>query len=201
MNSTSLRNLTKKTLFLVSLATAKRVSELQALSRKVALQEFLAKTERAFNHLPREFRLKSLRPLVDPDDQKRLLCPVRALTYMLERSKNFSHKPRNLFISPSNTAKPLSKNALSFLLKEIILQAHESFPEEFQQPLKIRAHDIRGIATLLNLSRNHSFMAILEAASWKTPSVFANHYLKDLERIDGDTYSLGPIVAADDIVR
>ncbi|MPC77830.1 hypothetical protein E2C01_072297 [Portunus trituberculatus] len=120
---------------------------------------------------------------------------------MLERSKNFSHKPRNFFISPSNTAKPLSKNALSFLLKEIILQAHESFPEELQQPLKVRARDIRRIATSLNLSRNHSFTAILEAASWKTPSVFANHYLKDLERIDGETYYLGPIVAAGDIVH
>ncbi|MPC78058.1 hypothetical protein E2C01_072532 [Portunus trituberculatus] len=159
------RNHTKKTLFLVSQATAKRVSELQALSRRVASQgedliisyvpEFLAKTERAFNRLPREFRLKSFTPLVAPDDQERLLCPVRVLTYMLERSKNFSHKPRNLFISPSNTAKPFSKNALLFLLKEIILQAHESFPEELQQPLKLRAHDIRGIATLLNLSQNH----------------------------------------------
>ncbi|MPC69555.1 hypothetical protein E2C01_063783 [Portunus trituberculatus] len=119
---------------------------------------------------------------------------------MLERSKNFSHKPRNLFLSPSNTAKPLSKNALSFLLKEIILQK-SSFPEELQQPLKVRAHDIRGITTSLNLSQNHSFTAILEAASWKTPSVFVNHYLKDLERIDGDSYFLGPIVAAGDIVR
>ncbi|MPC69554.1 hypothetical protein E2C01_063782 [Portunus trituberculatus] len=86
MNSASFRNFIKKTLFLVSLATAKRVSKLQALSRRVASQgedlilsylpEFLAKTERAFNRLSREFRLKSLTPLVGPDDQERLLCPV-----------------------------------------------------------------------------------------------------------------------------
>lgn len=210
LRSASFRDLTKKSLFLVSLATAKRVSELQALSRRVASQgedlllsylpEFLAKTERAYNLLPREFRLKSLAPLVGSDDEERLLCPVRALNYILERTKGISPKPRNLFVSPSNNSKPLSKNALSFLLKETILQAHQAFPEELQQPLRVRAHDIRGIATSLNLCRNHSFNSILEAASWKTPSVFANHYLKDLERIEGDTFSLGPIVAAGDIV-
>ena len=36
LESVSLRALTKKTLFLVSLATAKRVSEIQALSKTVA---------------------------------------------------------------------------------------------------------------------------------------------------------------------
>ena len=210
LRSASFRDLTKKSLFLVSLASAKRVSELQALLRRVTSQgedlllsylpEFLAKTEKASNLLPREFRLKSLASLVGPNDEERLLCPVRALNYILERTKGISPKPRNLFVSPSNTSKPLSKNALSFLLKETILQAHQSFPEELQQPLKVRAHDIRGIATSLNLSRNHSFNSILEAASWKTPSVFANHYLKDLERIEGDTFSLGPVVAAGDIV-
>ena len=56
LESVSLRALTKKTLFLVSLATAKRVCEIQALSKTVAaigndlvvsfLPHFIAKTER-----------------------------------------------------------------------------------------------------------------------------------------------------------
>ncbi|MPC38786.1 hypothetical protein E2C01_032302 [Portunus trituberculatus] len=137
MNSASFRNLTKKTLFLFSLATAKRVSELQALSSQGEdliisyLPEFLAKTERAFNHLPREFQLKSLTPLVGRDDQERLLCPVQALTYMLERSKNFSHKPRNLFISPSNTAKPLLRMPCHFFSKKSSSRLMSSFQRNF----------------------------------------------------------------------
>ena len=65
LSSLSLRELTKKVLFLVSLATAKRVSELQALSSYVSFSssgacvacvpEFLAKTESALNPLPRSF--------------------------------------------------------------------------------------------------------------------------------------------------
>ena len=210
LSSASLRVLTKKALFLVSLATAKRVSELQALSRHVASQgedlllsylpEFVAKTESAARPLPREFRLKSLSSLVGPDEEERLLCPVRALQYVLVRTKGLSPRPRNLFVSPSNPSRPLSKNALSFLLKETITEAHQSLPEDMLQTLKVKAHDIRGIATSLNLSRNHCFSTILEAASWRTPSVFANHYLKDVERREGDVFSLGPVVAAGDIL-
>ena len=58
------------TLFLLSLATAKRVGELQALSRCVSFSsssaslsyvpEFVAKTESAIRPLPRSFEVKSL---------------------------------------------------------------------------------------------------------------------------------------------
>ena len=63
--TSSLRSLTQKVLFLLSLATARRVGELQAMSRDVSfsdsdaflscLPEFRAKTESAVNPLPRSF--------------------------------------------------------------------------------------------------------------------------------------------------
>ena len=63
--SKDLRTVTRKVLFLLALATEKRVSELQALSRSVAfcgkdlslsyLPEFVAKTESECNPLPRSF--------------------------------------------------------------------------------------------------------------------------------------------------
>ena len=70
LESVSLRTLTKKTLFLVSLAMAKRVSEIQALSKTVAAigndlvmsfqPHFIAKTEHADAPVPRSFRVLSL---------------------------------------------------------------------------------------------------------------------------------------------
>ena len=70
LESVSLRALTKKTLFLVSLVTAKRVSEIQALSKTVAaigndlvvsfLPHFIAKTEHVDAPVPRSFRVLSL---------------------------------------------------------------------------------------------------------------------------------------------
>ena len=69
LSSTLLRDLTRKTLFLVALAMAKRVGELQALSRIVSFSsssaglsyvpEFLAKTETAVCPLPRTFAIQS----------------------------------------------------------------------------------------------------------------------------------------------
>ena len=71
LGSCDWRNLTKKTLFLVALATAKRIGELQAISHSISFQsedaflsylpEFVAKTETLKNPVPRSFKLKSLK--------------------------------------------------------------------------------------------------------------------------------------------
>ena len=68
LSSSSLRDLMQKVLFLVSLATARRVGELQAVSQEVSfsgfdvflsyLPEFRAKTESSVNPLPRSFRVQ-----------------------------------------------------------------------------------------------------------------------------------------------
>ena len=73
-------------MFLLSLATAKRVGELQALSHSVAFQgndislsyvaEFVAKTESEQNPLPRFFLVRSLEDFVGDLPEHRLLCPV-----------------------------------------------------------------------------------------------------------------------------
>ena len=71
LENASLRALIKKTLFLVSLATAERAGELQALSKRLAaigndlmvsyLSHFVAKTERADAPIPCSFRILLLR--------------------------------------------------------------------------------------------------------------------------------------------
>ena len=80
-------------LFLVSLATAKRVGELQALSRVVPrsgddlilsyLPLFVAKTESPSNPVPRFVRLCSLGDFAKGLEEGSLLCPVRALSIYL----------------------------------------------------------------------------------------------------------------------
>ena len=89
LTSRDLCVVTMKVLFLLSLAPAKRVSELQALSWKVAFQgndislsylpEFVAKTESEHNPLPRLFFVRSLEDFVGDLPEDRLLSPVRAI--------------------------------------------------------------------------------------------------------------------------
>ena len=100
LSNASLRDITRKTLFLVALATAKRVGELQALSRIVSFSsssaglsyvpEFVAKTETATRPLPCTFEVKSLGDFAAGLPEELLLCPVRSLSaYVPPRAQYF----------------------------------------------------------------------------------------------------------------
>ena len=122
----SLWNLTKKVLFLVALATAKCVGELQAVSRTVSfihqdaclsyVPKFVAKTETFSNPLPCSFLVKPLSDFAVGLEDEVLLCPVRALHISLRRTDSFSPLPRCLFLSPRRSSRSMSKNAISFFL-------------------------------------------------------------------------------------
>ena len=95
---------------MVSLATAKRVGKLQALSKRVAaigddlmvsyLPHFIAKTERADAPVPRSFRFLSLREFAGDLEEGSLLCPVRALNLYLRRIQSFVVRAHTLLVSP-----------------------------------------------------------------------------------------------------
>ena len=162
----------------------------------------MAKTESVTNPLPREFVIKSLASVVGESDEERLLCPVRALKHYFSRTKRFELRPRNLFVSTRDTLKPMSKNGLSYLLRQTIVQSHAGLDEQYCDLLKVKAHSIRGVATSFNFWKNRALRDILNAATWKTASVFAKHYFRDIERFSplDLIYSLGPIVAGGGIV-
>lgn len=209
LNKATLRDVTQKTLFLVALASAKRVGELHALSHKWASQrnniilhylpEFVAKTDTESFQCPRECTIKGLTDLKDTGSEERLLCPVRALMEYTRRT-NIANRPRSLFVSVKDNSRRMSKAAMSFFLKEVIKTAHDRVPEASLRDMRVRAHDIRGVATSILMSQNISIQKILKAASWRTRSVFANHYLSDVSRRVEDVYSLGPVVAAGQVV-
>ena len=206
LNEASLRNVTKKTLFLLSLASVKRIGEIQALSSKVARQgddlflsflpEFIAKTESESNPIPRHFRVKALSEFAAGLEESKL-CPVRALNFYIHKTKSLQNRPRNLFLSPKNPKRPISKNAISYFLRETISDAGALMGEGSRRP---RAHSIRGVGTSICFWRNCSMTKILEAATWKTNTVFTSFYLKDMEFILDNCRSLGPFVSAGQIV-
>ena len=167
LHRVSLRDLTKKVLFLVSLATVKRVGELQAVSRTVSfvrsdyVPEFVAKTESISNPLPRSFLVASLSNFAAGLDDELLLFPVRALRIYLDRTSSFSPLPRHLFLSPRRPSQALSKNAISFFLREVIHGAGAASPEVGS----VRAHSVRGVSTLAAFHKNWSVASVLESAT------------------------------------
>ena len=191
-----LRALSKKVLFLLALATAKRVGELQALSCIVSfvgddaclsyVPKFVAKSELLTHSIPRSFLVRSLSDFAAGLVDDLLLCPVRALRRYLDRTLSLAPSRRRLFVPPSCPTRAMSKNAVSFLL-EVIHRAEVG---------QVRAHDIRGVSTSVAFHRNWSVSAVLDAATWSSSLVFTSFYLRDLQHEFQGLRSLGPFVAA-----
>ena len=208
LESCSLRDLTRKTLFLLSLATARHVGELQAVSSAVSssggdlflpyLPEFQAKSESSSNPLPRSFHIKSLRDFVSFLPGELSLCPVRTLQIYLRRTSSLFHRPQSLFVSPCSLSRSLSKNALSFFLHSVILL---SFPSSSTPaPSFSRAHSIRAVSTSAAFSCNVPLASILASATWSSSTVFTSFYLRDVQFSSASEFSLGPVVAADAVI-
>ena len=201
----SFRNKTRKALFLVAMATAKRVGELQALSFSVSHRGddlvlhydpfFLAKTESVSNPLPRSVIVQSLADFVG-DLPERVLCPVRAIRYLRRAARSVEFTPSRLFVSPSDPKQTMSKNAMSFFLRQLITESGA-----VSSLVPPRAHDIRGIATSLNYYSNLSISAIKEVATWKSNRVFAMRYLKDMSATRSQLKDMGPLIAAGSAVH
>ena len=201
----SFRNKTRKALFLVAMATAKRVGELQALSFSVSYRGddlvlhydpfFLAKTESVSNPLPRSVIIQSLADFVG-DLPKRVLCPVRAVRYLRRAARSVEFTPSRLFVSLLDPKRSMSKNAMLFFLRQLITESGA-----VSSSVPPRAHDIRGIATSLNYYSNLSISAIKEAATWKSNRVFAMRYLKDMSATRSRLKGMGPLIAAGSAVH
>ena len=226
LSSCSFRDLTRKVLFLLSLAIARRVGELQTLSSQVSfsgddlfltyLPEFRAKTESAVRPLPRSFPVRSLPDFVGSLLDELLLCPVRALRLYLSRTASLPSHPRYLFVSPRAPSRSLSKNALSFFIREVISEASgRSLPSQpsssalsasastssSSRPLSsLRAHGVRGVAASWAFHLNVPLASILGSATWSSPSVFSSFYLLDVQFSSSSGYGLGPVVAAGSVV-
>ena len=189
---------TKKALFILAMATAKRVSELQALSFQgedlVLYYDpfFRAKTESAANPLPLSVIVPSLSDFAG-DLPERVQCPVRAIKFLRKAARSASYIPSTLFVSPRNLDRAMSKNAMSFYFRQLIV---DSGAVSTSRPP--RAHDIHGIATSLNYYSNLSLSNLMQVAMWKSNRVFASRYLKEVSATQDNIRQFGPLVIAGD---
>ena len=177
LSQASFRALTLKTLFLLALATAMRVGELQALSSIVTfvggdaclsyIPQFVAKSESLTRSIPRSL-VKSLADFAAGLNIDLLLCPVRALRLYLLRARYLSPCRHRLFVSPRRHSRTMSKNAVSFFLREVISAAEAARPHVGS----LRAHELRSVSTSVAFHRIWSVSSVLESATWASSSVF-----------------------------
>ena len=120
-------------------------------------------------------------------------CPVRAIKFLRKVARSASFIPSRLFVSPRNLERAISKNAMSFYLRQLIV---DSGAVSSSRPP--RAHDIRGIATSLNYYSNLSLSNLMQVATWKSNRVFASRYLKEVSATQDNIQQFGPLVIAGD---
>jgi hypothetical protein len=220
LDKVDMRLLTFKTVFLIALASAARVSEIAALSAqegfvrikedksKVTLRPFvgfLAKNQRDSDP-SREFSIRALCQHVQDDDPERLLCPVRALRIYLQRTNEVRGERLKLFISYcSNHSKEIGVNTISRWLRETIKLTYQSQKSaDLEKLYQVSAHEVRAIATSLAAWKNTSLTDVLKAAYWRSHNTFTDFYLRNmvttsrnLNRDGGRVVCAGKVLALD----
>ena len=136
------------------------------------------------------FLVRSLSDFAVGLEEDLLLCHVRALRIYLQRTASFSPRPRRLFVSPRRPSYSPSKNAVSFVLREVIAEADADRPEVDS----VRAHSICSVSTSAAFHSNWSVVSVLEVATWHSNSVFALFYLRDIQHELDELRFLGPFV-------
>ena len=209
-----LKFLTWKTVFLVTLAMAARASEVHALSfadlafednYKFAvvqpIPEFIAKTSNQNIYV----KIPALGPAVRGSHEDRLLCPVRALKVYRARTapiRKENPNIRRLFMSfMKGFNKDICKNTLSGWIRSLIKFAYDKCPHHIIQLSSAKPHEVRALSASLAWKANLALSDILQAACWSNHSTFTSFYLKDISLIKDDLHSLGPLVAAQKVIR
>ena len=195
----SLRDLTLKTVFLVSLASGRRCSEVHAFSglpHDIALEpdgsmslrflpDFLAKNQDPSAQAP-VVSIPSLTSVLDEQDEDRYLCPVRALRRYLRMTRHFRGAKRRLFISwNSECLCDIRKSSIARWLTDTIKAAYAALAPS-TSVLSPKAHEIRAWSASLAFAQTRDLRAVLDAAYWRSPATFIQHYLRDVARLRED---------------
>ena len=218
MKDSDLNHLTLKTAFLLALASSKQRSKIRAWVankvsnlgqwEKVALfpsSDFIAKNQiaRQGSQSVSPVTIPALTTIVDRQfKEDRTLCPVRALRYYLDRTKDLRGSWSLLFISfKKGHTSDIRPATLSSWLKQTILLCYKQADQQALDLVQVKAHDILSFAASKAFYSGVSVDQIMQACHWKAHNTFTNFYLKDLTWSDNDNnLYLGPVVAAQQVL-
>ncbi|XP_058017525.1 uncharacterized protein LOC131187272 [Ahaetulla prasina] len=192
LRDSSLRFLSLKVAFLIAITSARRISELSALSirqdlcsffnDRVVLRldpTFLPKVNSQF-HRAQEVVLPNFCPNPKHHLEKvwHTLDVRRALKIYIDRTSTF-RKTEALFVSfqPLSLGQKVTKSVLARWIRAAIATAYES--QSLPVPRNITAHSTRSAASSAAWSAQASIDEICRVATWSTPSSFVRHYKVD----------------------
>ena len=214
LDKASLFYLSVKTVFFVTLATARRVSEVHALSMDSDHLRFsnldgslILRTQLGFlakNQLPSRapdsIKIPKLSNLCRKSDNfNRMLCPVRAVKIYFNKTKSLRKHRKRLFI-PTQGDHDLNKSTISRWVKYAIKHAYGSISKNPNRLFNPRAHELRAISASWAYMNFIPLEEVLKSPVWSSSSLFASHYLRDFREQTENLRAIGPIIAAQKVV-
>ena len=217
----SIRNLTLKTVFLLTLASGKRCGEIHALDSEVfkvndsyssvilkPRSDFLSKTH--FTSRGAGTFSQIVIPSLTSDPASELqdlsLCPVKTLRVYRSHTESVrTTDQKRLIISFMPSKKnDITKQCIANYLRWLVQQAYTdtaNCPEACAE-LDMRPHDVRGLATTLKSFTHVTMSDMLAAGVWTSLSTFLRFYCKEFTRSEiTDLYALSPFVTAGSILH
>ena len=212
LGQASLQHLTWKTVFLLTMASAKRRSEIHALSVEdghirfssdgsvtlLSQSGFLAKNQLP-SMAPSPFTIPSLARSCGQDDEDRLLCPVRALRYYLERVKPLRGSRKRLFV-PLKGGGDISAASISRWIASTIRKAYSSLTERDLPLFRVKPHELRALSASWAFVNHTPLEDILQATFWRNPTTFSSFYLRSFACQQDNLFLLGPLVVAQTVI-
>lgn len=178
--------LSMKTAFLLAIVSAKRVSELHALSVSDHCLRWGPELDRVTLWPNPAFLPKVLspqfvnQPLVlaafqPTDESRRVLCPVRALHRYVSVTAQWRTTDQ-LFVrfGACRRGAALSKQRLAHWVSDAIRAAYGS--AGVSAPVSVRCHSTRGVAASWAFLKGISLADICSAATWSSASTFSRFY-------------------------
>jgi len=213
-----IQDVTRKAVFLLALASGKRRSELAALladghrlqfarnwSSVPLLPDVLFRgmTQR-FAHVSDPWTFPALTPFVGHAEPDRLMCPVRALRWYLDRTRQPPLRgPRSrLFLPFADRATRTTTAMFSAWICRTIWRACVLEPENTDSAnARVATHDVRAFAASWSACNHAPMVEVMRAAYWRNATTFVAFYLRDLCQQREDLCSLGPVVAGRQVIR
>ena len=197
LRKSSLKHLTFKTVFLLALGSGKRRSEIHAwVHKNIRHQEDWSKVSLypspgfiSKNHLAKEgpgciapVIIPALAPTLDKSlKEDRTLCPVRALRYYLDKTKELRTGKELVFVSFRNSfQKDIVPATISSWIKQTIVLCYQLSHEQAQTLYQVRAHDVRAFVASKAFQGGVPLDQILAACHWKSHNTFTQFYLQSI---------------------
>jgi len=213
MATASLEHITLKTVFLITLASAARRGEIHAMMVKgikhtqnwlevtIPLNpDFLPKTyvPHKGTSVLQDIVIPSLKNIIGPDmPEEKLMCPVRALRFYLDRTSSIRGVRQRLFIAYKKGHKgEIAPATVSSWVKRVIHRAYANPNKVALERTTPHAHmhEVRAVAASWAALSQVPLESIIRSCQWRSDTVFTSHYLTNIAHIKDNMKSLGPVV-------